>query len=165
MRDAHHIAGSPDVASPPHLKDKHFLQGGELLNSPYWKECTEYLLCQELLSKSPLDSLKPSASHFYCTKRKRKQIMSKVLQSVPLSFYLKPFSLSETFYHTPSSSFYISYFSIPLIVHNKTSKIQNTMKSSNHKDAALHLTQKNMSQLWLYSAWSEISTHSKTQPT
>lgn len=165
MRDAHHTAGSPDVASPPHLKDQHFLQ---LVNSSTLhteRNALNTYCARELLSKSPLDSLKPSASHFYCTKRKRKQIMSKVLQSAPLSFYLKPFSLSEIFYQTPSSSFYISYFTIPLTVHNKTSKIQKTIKTSNHKDAALDLTEKNMSQLWLYSAWSEISIHSKTQPT
>lgn len=48
MRDA----GSPNVASPPHLIDKHFLQAVELLNCPYWRECTEYLLCQRIVIQS-----------------------------------------------------------------------------------------------------------------
>lgn len=68
--------------------------------------------------------------------------MRKVLHSPSLTFYLKPFPLSEIFYRTPSSLFYISYFSIPLIVRTKMSKIQKTVKNSNHKDAALDLIHK-----------------------
>lgn len=131
-----------------------------------------------LLSKSPLDSVKPSASHFYCTKEK--QIISEVLHSASLDrkCYLKPFSLFEFFYRTPSS-FCISYFNNPVkagatelknpLTIKPTHSHQPTVRQTRFKIQwkiettrmlLLILPTKIMSQLWLYSAWSTISSHS-----